>query len=94
MEMLVVFAKEELREEIELLLTKHGVPGFTEIANVHGRGSSGIRMGSAVHPDTSVVVMMVVESDLRMRIVDIMKEYQKECKCHVPCVYWPVESSL
>jgi hypothetical protein len=94
MEMLVVFARAELREEIELLLTKHGVPGFTEIADAHGQSASGVRMGSAVHPKTSVVVMMVVETEMRKQIVDLMKEYQKECNCHVSCVYWPVESSL
>ena len=94
MEMLVVFAKAELREEIELLLTKHGVHGFTEISDAHGYGSTGIRMGSAVHPKTSVVVMMVVENEMRKEIVDLLKEYQKDCNCHVSCVYWPVESTL
>lgn len=94
MEMLVVFAKAELREEIELLLTKQGVPGFTEISEAHGVGSSGPRMGSAVHPRTSVVLMTVVDSDLRQRIVEILKEFERECNCNVSCVYWPVEVAL
>ncbi len=94
MEMLVVFAKAELREEVELLLTKQGVHGFTEIAGAHGLGSSGIRMGSAVHPKTSVVLMSVVEKDLRIRITDILKDYSRECNCHVSCVYWPIEVAL
>ncbi|MCB9357827.1 MAG: hypothetical protein H6508_08450 [Calditrichaeota bacterium] len=90
MEMLVVFARAELREEIELLLQRQGVPGFTEISEAHGVGSSGARMGSAVHPKTSVVLMTVVESDLREKIVEILKDYERECKCNVSCVYWPV----
>jgi hypothetical protein len=94
MEMLVVFAKAELREEIELLLTKQGVPGSPRLPMPMARGPSGVRMGSAVHPKTSVMVMMVVETEMRKQIVDLMKEYQKECNCHVSCVYWPVESSL
>lgn len=94
MEMLVVFAKAELREEIELVLTKQGVQGFTEIADAHGLGSSGIRMGSAVHPKTSVILMSVVETELRKRITEILKDYTRVCNCHISCVYWPVEVAL
>ncbi len=94
MEMLVVFAKAELREEIELVLTKQGVQGFTEIADAHGLGSSGVRMGSAVHPRTSVILMSVVDTALRTKIVEILKVYTKECECHISCVYWPVEVAL
>lgn len=94
MEMLVVFAKAELREEIELVLTKQGVPGFTEIADAHGVGTSGVRMGSAVHPKTSVILMSVVDSQLRQRIVDILRDYTRICNCHISCVYWPVVTAL
>lgn len=94
MEMLVVFAKDELREEIELLLTKQGVHGFTEITDAHGLGSSGIRMGSAVHPKTSVILMSVVETAQRIRIAEILREYSRECNCHISCVYWPIEVAL
>lgn len=94
MEMLVVFAKAELKEEIELLLTKQGVHGFTEIPEAHGLGSSGIRMGSAVHPKTSVILMSVVETALRIRITEILRDYSRECNSHVSCVCWPVEVAL
>lgn len=94
MEMFVVFARAELREEIELLLTKQGVHGFTEISDAHGIGSSGTRMGSAVHPKTSIVLMTVVETDMRIKITEIMRDYSRECNCHVSCVYWPVEVAL
>jgi len=94
MEMLVVFAKAELREEIELVLTKQGVQGFTEIADAHGLGSSGTRMGSAVHPKTSVILMSVVETEMRKRISEILKDYTQVCNCHISCVYWPVEVAL
>lgn len=92
--MLVIFARAELREEIELMLTKHGVPGFTEISDAHGVGTSGSRMGSAVHPKTSVVLMTVVDADLRRKITEILNDYVRECNCHVSCVYWPVEVAL
>lgn len=94
MEMLVVFAKAELREEIELVLTKQGVQGFTEIADAHGLGTSGIRMGSAVHPKTSVILMSVVDTALRQKIVDVLRDYLRECNCHISCVYWPIQVAL
>ena len=94
MEMLVVFAKAELREEIEFVLAKQGVPGFTEIADAHGVGSSGTRMGSAVHPKTSVILMTVVETPMRQRIVEVLQAYTKVCNCHISCVYWPVEVAI
>ncbi|MCC6475681.1 hypothetical protein IT157_01385 [bacterium] len=94
MEMLVVFAKAELREEIEMVLTKQGVPGFTEIADAHGMGPSGARMGSAVHPKTSVILMAVVDTALRQKIADVLRDYTRECDCHISCVYWPVEVAL
>ncbi|MBK6765063.1 MAG: hypothetical protein IPG71_01785 [bacterium] len=94
MEMLVVFAKAELREEIELVLTKQGVPGFTEITDAHGLGTSGARMGSAVHPKTSVILMSVVDTELRTRIVEILRDYTRVCDCHISCVYWPVVTAI
>ncbi len=94
MEMLVVFAKAELREEISILLTKQGVQGFTEISDAHGIGTSGIRMGSAVHPKTSVILMTLVESELRIKITEILTQHMRDCKCHVSCVYWPVNVAV
>lgn len=58
---------------MKLPLTKQGVEGFTEVAGAHGVGTSGVRMGSAVHPKTSVILMTVVETETRVKITRLSK---------------------
>ena len=70
MKLLMIIVDSECREELEVLLRRQGIHGYTEIPNTHGVGVSGVRMGSRAHPRTSSIFFTVVED----RLVDGLKE--------------------
>ncbi len=63
MKMLMIIVESHCREELEVLLQRKGITGYTEIPGTHGIGASGVRMGSSAHPETSSIFFTVVEDD-------------------------------
>ena len=61
MKLLMIIVESHCREELEILLQRKGITGYTEIPNTHGVGASGVRMGSRAHPETSSIFFTVVE---------------------------------
>ena len=61
MKLLMALVDESCKEELEVLLTRAGVSGFTEIQRAAGMGTSGPRLGSAAFPKTSAIVLTFVE---------------------------------
>ena len=61
MKLLMALVDESCKEELEVLLTRAGVSGFTEIPRAAGMGTSGPRLGSAAFPKTSAIVLTFVE---------------------------------
>ena len=61
MKLLMALVDEGCKEELEVLLTRAGVSGFTEIPRAAGIGTSGPRLGSAAFPKTSAIVLTFVE---------------------------------
>ena len=60
MKLLMIIVDSQHREELEVLLRRNKVPGYTEIPGVHGVGGSGVRMGSRAHPKTSSMFFSVL----------------------------------
>ena len=91
MKLLMIIVESHCREELEVLLQREGVTGYTEIPNAHGIGESGVRMGSRAHPQTSSIFFTVVEEGQ----VDNLKETicsfcdASEKKMHM--IQWGVE---
>ena len=92
MRMLMIILNSEVREEMEILLKREGVEGYTEIPDVRGYGSTGPRMGSAVHPETSSVIMVLLEDTKLTELLKTIDSYCTSCKQHVKIVHWPVET--
>ena len=63
MKLLMIIVESQCREELEVLLQREGVTGYTEIPGAHGVGATGVRMGSSAHPTTSSIFFTVVEED-------------------------------
>lgn len=63
MKLLMIIVETRCREELEVLLQREGVTGYSEIPGAHGVGASGVRMGSSAHPTTSSIFFTVVEDD-------------------------------
>jgi len=92
MRMLMIILNSKVREEMEILLRREGVDGYTEIPDVLGLGTSGARMGSAVHPETSSMIMVLLEELKLEKLLKTIEDYCSECRQHVKMVHWQVDA--
>ncbi len=81
MKMVMIITESQYKEELEVLLAQHGIHGFTEFPEVHGKGKSGLRMGSGAYPKTSTVILTVVPKD---KIGALKNDI--ECLCDEACM--------
>jgi len=91
MRMLMIITKSEVREELEVILRREHVEGFTEIPDTVGAGTTGPRMGSAVHPGTSTVIFAILEDSEAHRLIDKILGYCEHCREHLKISHWPVD---
>jgi hypothetical protein len=90
MKMLMAIIDSEKKEELELLLKREGVTGFTEIPNANGFGSTGFKMSSAAFPGSSAVIYALLEEEQLQRIVSMIQGYCTECRQHMRLLHWDV----
>ena len=81
MKLVMIITESGYREEFEVLLDKHGISGFTEFPEVHGKGESGLRMGSGAYPKTSTVIFTVVPKE---KVEELRRDI--ECLCDEGCM--------
>ncbi len=91
MKLLMIIVDTGCREELEVLLQREGVAGYTEIPNSHGVGSTGIRMGSGAHPKTSSVFFTVVGEGMVATLKERLCSYWDACDRHMKMIQWGVE---
>ena len=94
MRMLMIVVDDGKKEELEVLLRKSGVAGWTEIAGASGMGTTGPRLGSAAFPKTSAVLFTVVEDEKARSLTADLKSYCTECGERLRITSWAVEELL
>lgn len=94
MRMLMIVVDDGRKEELEVLLRKAGVAGWTEIPGVHGMGATGPRLGSAAFPKTSAVLFSIVEDERARTLAAEIKSYCAECGERLKIASWAVEELL
>lgn len=94
MKMLMIIANSKIREELEVLLSREGLTGYTEIPEVHGVGTTGARMGSAVHPDTSSMILVLLKDEEVASLIKTIQGFCTGCQEHLRIAHWPVEIAL
>ena len=94
MKLLMIVVDDGKKEELEVLLRKSGVPGWTEIAGASGMGTTGPRLGSAAFPKTSAVLFTLVEDEKARSLADEIKSYCVECGERLKIASWAVEELL
>ncbi|HQR46065.1 MAG TPA: hypothetical protein PLB02_06565 [Thermoanaerobaculia bacterium] len=73
MKLLMVIVEESCKEQVEVILGRAGVRGFTEIPGVAGIGATGPRLGSAAFPKTSAVILTLLEDGEVTRVGDAIR---------------------
>ncbi len=91
MKLLMIIVDSECREELEVLLRREGVTGYSEIPNAHGVGETGVRMGSGAHPKTSSIFFTVVEAAHVEALKKTLRSYCDAGASHMKMIQWAVE---
>lgn len=63
MKLLMIILDETLRDEVEAVLEKSGVSGYSEIPMVLGEGTTGKKLSSRLHPGANSIVFTIVEDE-------------------------------
>jgi uncharacterized protein YaaQ len=90
MKMLMAIIDSSKKEELESVLKREGITGFTEIPNANGFGSTGMKMGSAAFPGSSAVIYALLEEEILERVASTIKSYCSECTQHMRLLHWDV----
>jgi nitrogen regulatory protein PII len=90
MKLLMIIVDESKKEELEVLLNRVGVAGYTEIPRVFGVGSTGPKLGSRAFPKTSAVIFSMLEEETLEKLVAVLRDFCRECGEKLKMVYWDV----
>jgi len=92
MKMLMFIVESDHKEKVEAALTERNVLGYTEIPTVYGIGRTGLRLGSRAFPETSSIILTVVEKD---KVDDLLEAIEADCagcKQSMRLVTWSVDT--
>ncbi len=89
--LLMVLTTEDLKEEVETLLTAAGVDGYTEVGNAAGFGKTGARLGSSAYPGTSAIVFSILPAAVPAGLVVQLAELKRQRGDRLRVVAWDVE---
>lgn len=90
MKMLMAIIDSSRKEELELVLQRAGVQGWTELPHVHGMGSTGPRLESAAYPGSSAIIQTLVEAERLPALVETILSYCGQCREHIKLLHWDV----
>jgi hypothetical protein len=94
MKLLMFIVDEEKKEELEVLLNRAGVTGYTEMPHAVGTGRSGPRLGSRAFPKTSALIFTVLEPAEVGPLVETIRGWCTSCGEQLRIVAWGVEQIL
>ncbi len=94
MKLLMLIVDEAKKEELEVLLNRAGVVGYTEIPHAVGVGSTGLRLGSRAFPKTSAVIFTVIRAEALDGLTRDIKSYCADCGEKLKMVVWGVEEAV
>lgn len=91
MKLLMIIVDSKYKEELEVLLDKNVVHGYTEIPQVHGVGKTGVRMGSRAFPKTSSLFFSVLPDEQVAVLKADIEAYCEACLKRMKMIVWGVE---
>jgi len=94
MKLLMMIIDSTHKEELEVLLNRNEVLGYTEIPQVHGVGETGVRMGSRAFPGTSSIIFTILPSDQVEHLMEEIRIYCEECMKRMKIIVWGAEQIL
>jgi hypothetical protein len=92
--MLMLVVDGEKKEQLEVLLSRAGVDGYTEIPGAFGMGRTGLKLGSGAFPKTSAVIFSIVPDGVIAELTATIRAYCADCGERLKMVAWEVEEVL
>jgi hypothetical protein len=94
MKLLMLIVDDEKKEQLEVVLNRVGVIGYTELPRATGVGTTGPRLGSRAFPRTSAVIFTVLAEETLEQVVGEIKGFCRDCGERLKMVVWGVEEVL
>lgn len=94
MKLLMMIIDEARKEELEVLLRRAGVEGYTEIPHTLGLGTTGQRLGSRAYPKTSAIIFTLVEEARVDALREQVQAYCTDCGEKLKMFVWTAEEVL
>ena len=94
MKMLMMIVESEYKEQLEVLLDKHEIVGYTEIPQVFGSGATGTRMGSRAFPKTSALLFTVIPKEQLDQLLADIQSYIPDYQDRLKLMVLPVEQII
>lgn len=89
--LILIVVDSAARDEVEVLLRKAGAPGFTELTAAAGLGETGFRLGSGAFPETSAVLMTVLDPAAEPNVRVALAGFEEGEGRRVRAYAWDVE---
>lgn len=89
--LLMIILSSEHAEQLEVLLQRNRVEGYTMIPGAHGVGRSGARMGSGAYPKTSTLFFTVLPADAIDPLMEDIQSHCEECMQSMRMMVWGIE---
>ena len=94
MKLLMLIVDGDKKEQLEVLLGRAGVTGYTEIPAAAGRGATGLKLGSGAFPKTSAVIFTIVDDEALAELTRQLKAFCAGCGERLKVVVWGVQEVL
>jgi hypothetical protein len=91
MKLLMIIIDSAHKVELEVLLNRHEILGYTEIPQVLGTGKTGPRMGSRAFPKTSSLIFTVIPEEVLEPLMEDVRRYCEACMKNMKMIVWKVE---
>jgi hypothetical protein len=91
--LLMLIVDGDKKEQLEVVLSRAGVTGYTEIPAV-GKGETGLKLGSRAFPKTSAVIFTIVDDQGLSELTRQVKAFCVDCGERLKIVVWGVEEVL
>lgn len=76
MQMLMIIAPENRRQELKHIIASHGVHAYSELTGVLGEGETGKHFGTHTWPGQSVLIFSVIPHDQVEAVVQALRQFR------------------
>ena len=78
MKLFIIIVDSDHREDVQALLDQCGLPGYTEIPTVLGKGETGRKLGNRAFPGSSTLFFAAVDDDCAARLPGELRRLRDE----------------